>query len=43
MERSMKAGISLYFGSGAEENERIIERAAEAGATHAFTSLHIPY
>lgn len=42
MERSMKAGISLYFGSGAEENERIIERAEEAGATHAFTSLHIP-
>lgn len=38
----MKAGISLYFGSGLEENERIIERAMAAGATHAFTSLHIP-
>lgn len=38
----MKAGISIYFGDGVEENLRAIERARRAGVTHAFTSLHIP-
>lgn len=38
----MKTGISVYFGSGMERNEEIIERARRAGASLAFTSLHIP-
>ncbi|WP_085830995.1 MupG family TIM beta-alpha barrel fold protein [Collinsella vaginalis] len=38
----MRTGISVYFGSGIEENERTIDRARRSGATLAFTSLHIP-
>lgn len=35
-------GISLYLGSGYETNRRVVEKAADAGANYAFTSLHIP-
>lgn len=38
----VKTGISIYFGTGAQRNEEIIEKAARAGASLAFTSLHIP-
>lgn len=40
--RRMKTGISIYFGSGAAVNERVIEGAARAGVDYAFTSMHIP-
>lgn len=38
----MRTGFSVYFSSGIEHNEKIIERARRAGATMAFTSMHIP-
>ena len=38
----MKTGCSVYFSAGVERNEQIIERARRAGATMAFTSMHIP-
>lgn len=38
----MKTGISVYFGSGRATCERVIERAAAAGVSYAFTSLQIP-
>lgn len=38
----MKTGISVYFSSGVERNEQIIERARRAKAKYAFTSMHIP-
>lgn len=38
----MKTGISLYFSNGIEKNEEMIRKAAKAGITYAFTSMHIP-
>ncbi len=38
----MKTGVSIYLGEGAEKCERVLARAAEAGARQAFTSLHLP-
>ena len=38
----MKTGVSVYFSNGIEYNERIIEKARQAGASYAFTSMHIP-
>lgn len=38
----MNTGISVYFSAGIAYNERMIERARRAGATMAFTSMHIP-
>ena len=38
----MRTGISIYFGTGIRRNEEIVERAAEAGVSLAFTSMHIP-
>lgn len=38
----MKTGISVYFGSPEQENARLIERAAAAKVSFAFTSLQIP-
>lgn len=38
----MKTGVSVYFSAGRKRNEEIIERARRAGATMAFTSMHIP-
>lgn len=38
----MKTGVSVYFSNGIEYNERIIEKARKAGASYAFTSMHIP-
>lgn len=38
----MQTGISVYFSDGIEHNERLIKRAKAAGATYAFTSMHIP-
>jgi len=35
-------GISLYVGAGHEYNEKILIKAKQAGASIAFTSLHIP-
>lgn len=35
-------GISLYLGTGREKNREIIEKAGNANAKFAFTSLHIP-
>lgn len=38
----MKTGISLYLSAPLEQNLATVERAAAAGATVAFTSLHLP-
>ena len=38
----MQTGVSVYFSAGMERNEQIIARARQAGATMAFTSMHIP-
>lgn len=38
----METGISLYLGTGIEENKKIIAKAKQAKAKYAFTSLHIP-
>lgn len=38
----MFTGVSLYVGSGFEKNAYMLEKAYEAGARYAFTSLHIP-
>lgn len=38
----MNTGISLYFGSGIEINELLIEKAVRNGVKYVFTSLHIP-
>ena len=38
----MKTGFSIYLSSGMEQIESIIHQAKNAGATQAFTSLHIP-
>ena len=38
----LKTGISLYFSASIEGNERIVERAADAGVSYAFTSFQIP-
>lgn len=35
-------GISLYLGTGAKKNGEVVQKAKEAGASFAFTSLHIP-
>lgn len=41
-ETVLKTGISLYLSAPLEENERIVDRAAAAGASYAFTSFQIP-
>ena len=38
----MKTGISLYMSASMEQNERIVEHAAAADVTYAFTSFQIP-
>ncbi len=38
----MNTGISIYFSSGMEKNERLIKKAIKSGVKYAFTSLHIP-
>lgn len=38
----MRTGISVYFSGGIERNEEIIAKAQRAGASLAFTSMHIP-
>ncbi len=38
----MNTGISIYFSSGMEKNERLIEKAIKSGVKYVFTSLHIP-
>ncbi|WP_313582037.1 MupG family TIM beta-alpha barrel fold protein [Lacrimispora sp.] len=38
----MNTGISIYFLSGMEKNERLIKKAIKSGVKYAFTSLHIP-
>lgn len=38
----MNTGISVYFSAETAYNECVIERARCAGATMAFTSMHIP-
>lgn len=38
----MQTGISVYLSTAVEENERILERAAAAGASLVFSSLQIP-
>lgn len=35
-------GISLYLGTGEKKNGEVVRKAKEAGASFAFTSLHIP-
>lgn len=38
----MKTGISLYFSNPLEQNEHVVERAAAANVSYAFTSFQIP-
>ena len=38
----MNTGVSIYFSSGREFNEALIEKARKAKVKHGFTSMHIP-
>lgn len=38
----MQTGVSVYLAEGTEACEHVLALAAEAGATHAFTSMHLP-